>query len=130
MIQASEEYNREEHRIHVMDTRLNSAAQGLLVCEVAREAVKGASLGTLITLTEDLRSRVKIYVSLNTFKFMVKGGRVSPLKGFIATALNMKPIVTLDETGKGKAMDKAFSRQGLLKKISELLKETVQEKRD
>ncbi len=124
MLQGAEPYNRDGKRIAVVDTRLNSAAQGLLVAEVAREALKGASLEELISLAENLRERVKIYVSLSTFKFMVKGGRVSPLKGFIATALNLKPIVTLDEQGRGKAMDKAFSRQGLLKKITLLLKET------
>ena len=128
MLKGAEPYNRDETRIKVVDTRLNSAAQGLLVAEVARKAMTGASVEILSTLAENLRERVKIYVSLSTFKFMVKGGRVSPLKGFIASVLNLKPIVTLDAQGRGKAMDKAFSRQGLLKKISLLLKETQREK--
>ena len=125
MMQAAQAFNEVSRIVSVIDTKLNSAAQGLLVMETAREAMKGASLADLEKFASDLRERVKIYVSLNTFKFMVKGGRVSPLTGSIAAALNMKPIVTLDENGKGVAKEKAFSMRGLLKKITDILKVTV-----
>jgi fatty acid-binding protein DegV len=48
---------------------------------------------------------------------MVKGGRVSPLKGLAAKLLNLKPIVSLDESGRGIAFDKAFSSRGLIGKF-------------
>jgi hypothetical protein len=53
---------------------------------------------------------------------MVKGGRVIPLKGFIASALHVKPIVSLDAAGKGIAFEKSFSQKGLLKKCRVSLK--------
>lgn len=118
---SAEKYNRDQERIHVIDTCLNSAAQGLLVVEIAKAAAKDSSLEHLVSLAESLKSRVKIFVSVSTFKFMVRGGRVSPLKGFVAALLNLKPIVSLDARGKGVAFDKAFSRSGLLKKISKII---------
>jgi len=128
MRKVAEKFNQQNERIRVIDTCLNSVAQGLLVQEIARKAVEGTGFDALTVLSENLKKRVKIYVSVSTFKYMVKGGRVSPLKGFIAQTLNIKPIVSLDETGKGKAMDKAFSRKQLMKKISLILKETHQQK--
>ena len=125
MMQASQAFNETSRIVSVIYTKLNSAAQGLLVMETAREAMKGASLVDLEKFTFDLRERFKIYVSLNTFKFLVKGGRISPLTGSIAAALNIKPIVTLDENGKGVAKEKAYFRRGLLKKITDILKVTV-----
>jgi DegV family protein with EDD domain len=113
----AELYNKDKTRIAVIDTCLNSVAQGLLVKEIAREAVSGKSFEQLILLTEDLKKRIKIYVSVSTIKFMIKGGRISPLKGILATLLNLKPIVSLNEEGKGIAFDKAFSKKGLMKKI-------------
>lgn len=118
---SAQKFNREGKRITVVDTRLNSVAQGLLVKRVAEEAAKGRSLEELTTLAEDLREKIRIFVSVKTFKFMVKGGRVSPLKGFLAKLLNLKPIVSLDREGKGIALDKSFSSRGLVKKISALI---------
>ena len=120
---AAEKFNRRETRIAVVDTRLNSVAQGLLVERVARVAVQGAGLEELILLAESLRKRIKIFVSVKTFRYMVKGGRVTPLKGAAAKLLNLKPIITLDEEGKGKAFDKSFSSGGLMKKVTALVRD-------
>lgn len=121
---AADKYNKESERIHIIDTCLNSAAQGLLVVEIAKEAAGGAELESLVLLADSLKKRIRIYVSVSTFKYMVRGGRVSPLKGLAATLMNLKPIVSLDGNGKGVAFDKAFSRKGLLKKISRIILNT------
>jgi DegV family protein with EDD domain len=123
---AAEPYNREEKRIEVVDTCLNSVAQGLLVVKVAKAASEGKSFEELIRLAGELRRQTRIYVSVNTFEFMVKGGRVSPLKGKIATLLNMKPIVSLDEEGRGIAFETSFSGRGLLRKIAALTERTAE----
>jgi hypothetical protein len=49
---------------------------------------------------------------------MVKGGRVSPMKGKLAQLLNLKPIVSVDKNGKSILYGKAFSEQANLKKIT------------
>jgi fatty acid-binding protein DegV len=48
---------------------------------------------------------------------MVRGGRVSPMAGVVAKLLNLKPIVSVRESGESKIFDKAFSQRGLLRKI-------------
>ncbi len=121
MNKSAETFNAEGSRIRVIDTRLNSAAQGLLAVEIARKAADGLSLEELADYAESLKKRIRIYVSVSTFKFMVRGGRLSPLKGFLARMLRVKPIVTLDDEGRGKAFDKAFSSNGLLKKIGDIV---------
>ncbi|MDA3958790.1 DegV family protein [Oceanispirochaeta sp.] len=122
---AAKPYNEGKKKIYVIDSCLNSAAQGLLVVEIAKAASEGKNLDELALMAERLKKRTRIFVSVNTLKFMVKGGRISPLTGLIARTLNLKPIVSLDETGKGMAFDKAFSRRGLLKKISLLIQKTM-----
>ncbi|MDZ7795360.1 MAG: DegV family protein [Spirochaetia bacterium] len=128
MVLASESYNKDEQRIITVDTRLNSAAQGLLVIEIAKAAAEGMNLEELSALAENLKKRIKIFVSVQTFKYMVKGGRVSPLKGFIASALNIKPIVSLDAAGKGIAFEKSFSQKGLLKKMAGIIEDIEKRK--
>ena len=71
-------------------------------------------------ILERLERRIagaKIFVSVATFKYMVRGGRVSALKGFIAALANLKPIISLDEAGKGIAFGASFSSAGSRKKM-------------
>ena len=120
---SAEKFNGAGKRISVVDTKLNSVAQGLLVERVAQAAVQGKNLEELTALAESLRERIKIFVSVKTFKYMVRGGRVSPLQGLAAKILNLKPIVTLDREGKGNAFEKSFSSAGLMKKVASLIQQ-------
>ena len=123
----AESLRNEGYPIQVVDTRLNSIAQGLVVLETARAAAAGAGFDELVRIAERARERTKIYVGVNTFKYMVRGGRVSRLKGLVATALNLKPVITLDEAGKGAAFSKAFSQKGVIRKILDIVSRTKAE---
>ena len=59
----------------------------------------------------------KILVGVRTLKYMVRGGRVSPMAGVAAKLLNLKPVVSMGEEGEAKVFDKAFSQRGVLRKI-------------
>ena len=107
---------------------MNSAAQGLLVLSAAEAAEAGMSAEEIVRLVETEREKIKIFVAVSTFRYMIRSGRVSPLKGFIASALNLKPIVSLDSEGKGVAFGKAFSRRALQKKVVRLVGELHREK--
>ena len=107
-------------KISVMDTKLNSAAQGLLVLTAAEALAEGKTLEYTEKLVEEEIKKIKIFVAVSTFKYMIRSGRVSPLKGLIANTLNLKPIVSLDAEGKGTAFGKAFSQKSLQKKVVNL----------
>ncbi len=107
--------------VSYIDSRLNSGAQGLLVLKAAEEIEKGKSLDEIEKIIKEYRGKAKIYVNVNTFDYMVKGGRVSPMKGFVANLLNFKPIVSLDETGKGVIKGKSLTRKGVSKKIEDIV---------
>lgn len=109
-------------RIRVIDTKKNSGAEGLLVMMAAEAIEKGESLEAVAAMVEKAIPKTHIYVSVATFEYMVRGGRVSPMKGRLAKWMNLKPIVSLDETGKGVAFGKAFSRAANTRKIMEIVK--------
>lgn len=103
--------------VTIVDSRLNSAAQGLAVLSAAEQAASGRSYADILAALENTIRDARIYVSVSTFKYMVRGGRVSALKGFIAALTNLKPIISLDEKGKGVAFGASFSQDGSKKKI-------------
>lgn len=110
--------------IRVIDTRLNSGAQGLVVKQAAEDLIKGLSAEEIILNIRRSSKKTKIYVALNTLSHMVRGGRISRIKGIAARLLNLKPVVTLDETGRGAIAGRAFSKKGAVKKILTIVKES------
>ena len=104
-------------RITVIDSRTLSGALGLLVLGIARVVEDGGSHDQTVAEAERLLPKAKILVGVRTLKYMVRGGRVSPMAGVAAKILNIKPIVSIGEKGEAKIFDKAFSQRGILRKI-------------
>ena len=113
--------NHEGDDIHVVDSRQLSVSQGLIVYRLAQAIEAGKTIEELKELAKSYVEKTKVYVDVATLKYMVRGGRVSPLKGLVAKLLNLKPIISLDEEGKGIAFGKSFSRQGNMEKIKKLV---------
>jgi uncharacterized protein len=114
--------------ISVINSRTNSGAQGLLVLKAARMIAEGRGHDEIVRDIEQSIPDTKIFVSVATFKYMVRGGRVSPMKGFFANLFNFKPIVSLDEEGRGKAFANALSRKTNTRKIIKIVKQIQDEK--
>ncbi len=126
---AAEALRREGNNISVINSRLNSGAQGLLVLKAAELIAAGREHEEIVRIIEDIIPGTKIYVSVATFKYMVRGGRVSPMKGLIANLLNFKPIVSLDEEGRGTAFANALTRRSNTKKIMRIVQTLKEEDR-
>ncbi|MFC2141782.1 DAK2 domain-containing protein [Acidobacteriota bacterium] len=109
--------------ISVIDSRHLSVSLGLVVLRVAEEIGKGTPHAEIVRLADEWILNTKILVDIQTLKYMVRGGRVSAMKGFLAKILNLKPIVSLDSEGKGAAFGKSFSRSGNMKKIMRMIKD-------
>ena len=104
-------------KIHVLDSKLNSGAQGLLVKRCAEYIAQGLKLDQIVSKAEETINKCSIMVSVMSIDNMVKAGRLSTKAGKIAKILKLKPIVTLDKSGKGTLGGIAFSAQGSLKKV-------------
>lgn len=108
-------------KVAVFNSRQLSASLGLLVLKTAEALRNGASAAEIEAAAPGWVEKTRIWVDVRTLKYMVRGGRVSPLKGLLAKVLNIKPIVTLDAEGKAAAAGKSFSRRGNMKKIVSLI---------
>ncbi len=107
--------------ITVINSRHLSVSEGLLVMRIAQAIETGLTHDAIILKSGEWIDKIKIYVDVNSLKYMVRGGRVSHLKGLVAKLLNLKPIVSLDSEGKSIAFGKSFSRKGNMKKIINII---------
>lgn len=126
---AAQKFIENGKRIQVINSKLNSGAQGLLVLEAAKQLDLGCDLDQVLTHIEKQIKKAKIYVSVKNLKYMVRGGRISPLKGIVGHVLNLKPIVSIDEFGNGTAFGKAFTISANINKIIEIVNEANRESR-
>ena len=124
-VKAAKELETPEKRITVIDTRLNSGAQGLLVRHAAEMIEQGRSHDEIAAQVKERIPRAKIFVCLNTLAYAVRGGRVPDTIGKIGMRLGLRPIMTLDKQGHGAAFGAAFSQKGLTKKIMRLTRRAM-----
>ena len=126
LCQAAKQLEAEGRRVTVVDTLLNSGAQGLLVKEAAELIQNGSSHDEVVGRVQALIPRSNIYVCLNTLAYAVRGGRVPDTVGKLGMKLGLRPIMTLDKRGHGAAFGVAFSQAGLTRKILRLVRKTQQ----
>ncbi|OGD24625.1 MAG: hypothetical protein A2Y69_11580 [Candidatus Aminicenantes bacterium RBG_13_59_9] len=118
-----------EKRISVIDTKNLSVAEGLIVMRAAEALSAGAGHDEIIRLSEEWIAKTRLLVDIATLKYLVRGGRISPMKGLVARLLNLKPIITLDENGKGFPFGKSFGRRANMRKILRMIAEMAAEKK-
>ncbi len=79
--------------IHVMDSQLVTALQGLLVQEAVRLRDLDLDLETAVPLLEDIRSTGRIFFTTKDLKYLEHGGRLSKVASVAGSMLNLKPIL-------------------------------------
>ena len=89
-----------EARVTFWDSRTLSAALGWQVEAAARMVKKGFKLDKILERLTQIRDTVDGMFTIKEMKYLIHGGRVSHLKGLLASVLNIKPIIGVDhETG-------------------------------
>lgn len=115
----SHEFNKP---IHVIDSKNLSGALGLLVLKAAQDIESGVNFESVVKSTIKNVDNCKIFVSVRDLKYMIKGGRVSKPKGFIANLLGLNPVISMDKYGKSLLFGKTFSQKSSLNKIYKHIK--------
>lgn len=124
----SQELKNINYRMEIIDSKLNSAAQGLLVTKTAEKIHAGTGIDEILKEIKELIPRTEIYVALNTFKNALKSGRVPKIIGEFGVMFGLKPIISIDRDGKGTAFSIAFSKKRLMNKIKDITNRKNNEK--
>ncbi len=123
-VKAAEDFD--EERISVVDSQQLSTSLGLVVQELAGELEGEPDLDDLTERAKELSDRSRILVSVRNLKYMVRGGRVSKLKGFLARILNFKPIISV-ENGESELHGKPILRSTNYRQILDMMGEADKE---
>jgi len=111
-----------EKKIRIVDSRHISGSSGLIVERLLENWSDTQDVDELARLAEELAAKTEILVDIKTLKYLVKGGRVSPMKGLLAKLLNIKPIITINKLGQAVPCRQSFSRRQNFKKILQMIR--------
>ena len=121
----SKEFNKP---ISVINSKNLSGALGLVVFRTAKAIESGYSHDQVVNMAQNWTNNLKIFVSVRSIKYLVRGGRVSAVRGLIARILNINPIVSIDESGKAIVFDKSFNQRANMEKVMGYITKISQDK--
>ena len=84
-------------RIQVWDSRTGCGGQGMMCLVAARAAEAGASGEEALAAVERARETLKMWFAIDTLEYLRKGGRIGAAQAWLGSALQIKPILTLEE---------------------------------
>lgn len=89
----------EDVKVHVVDSQSVTFGQLVQVYEAVKLIKEGKTASEVYNYLEMFKRRVKVYVLVDTLKYLVKNGRLSAASGMIGTLLKIKPLLVISETG-------------------------------
>ncbi|MGR6004125.1 DegV family protein [Bacillus cereus] len=108
--------------LEIIDTKCASLGQGLVVLEVAKMAKDGASKEDILKRVDFLMSHMEHIFTVADLQYLVRGGRLSKVAGFIGGLLNIKPILNVEE-GKLVPLEKVRGKKKVLSRIVDIMEE-------
>lgn len=112
-------------QIGLVDSEITDRAEAYQVLAAAKDAQEGKSLEEILAHIEKLKQNQKLRMIVVNLDNLIKGGRLGPVAGKIATLLNIRielhmPDGSLDvaKKGRGKKFSKNFDKR-ILKYVEE-----------
>jgi DegV family protein with EDD domain len=83
--------------IHLFDSHSNALGLGFQVLAVARAARQGSGLDELLEVARQARERTGVVFVLEDMRYMQRGGRITFGQRVLASALNLTPILEINQ---------------------------------
>ena len=115
-----------DRKVAVIDSCSASLGLGLLVYYTARK--HDLSIGDLAKWVEENKLRFVHWFTVDDLVYLKRGGRISGATAAIATILNIKPVMHVDNEGYLVAVEKVQGRKKSLRALFERMEKTVDTK--
>ena len=101
-------------RVTVVDSKAASLSLGLLALRGAELAESGWSAAEISAELERVRRQSGMLLTVETYDNLIRSGRVSRGKAWLAGMLDVKPILSLDQTGRVVPVDRVRGREAVI----------------
>lgn len=112
-------------RIHLVDSASASLGVGLLALRGAELAESGKGGAEIVAELHRLKQQSGCFVTVDRFDNLIRSGRVTRGKAWLAGMLDVKPILSLDATGKIQPVDRVRGRDNVVPRVLSLLEKRL-----
>lgn len=114
--------------VYVVDSKSVSQGEVFLVEKAIELINKGVEAEVIYKKLNELRDNLKIYVLVDTLKYLVKNGRLSATSGFLGTMLKIKPLLVVNEEGSLVPFEKIRTTSKARERLFEIVTEEIKDK--
>lgn len=114
-------------KVHVFNSRSASIGQTLIALKIQEYEEAGLEFNDLVQKVEAYIQSVSTFFVLETLETLRKNGRLSNVKAFIASALNIKPVMGSTKEGSICQLDQARGMGRSIKKMVKYIVEAATE---
>jgi DegV family protein with EDD domain len=107
--------------VHLVDSRSASLGLGMLALRGAELAESGWPAAAIARELERLRGQGGMLLTVDTYENLLRSGRVSRGKAWIAGMLDVRPILSLDPAGRVVPVDRVRGRANVVPRLLGLL---------
>lgn len=107
-------------KVEVVNNQRISVTQRQSVLDAMELVNRGKRAAEIKQILEDMKLESSIYITLETLKYLKKGGRITPAAAAIGTVLNLKPVLQIQGEkldAYSKARGKAQGRKTMIDAI-------------
>jgi DegV family protein with EDD domain len=94
--QAREHLGVGAERVHVLDSTTACGGEGLMLLAAAAAARSGADAQAVVRRAREARERLTLLFAIDTLEYLRRGGRIGGAQAWVATALKIKPILSVE----------------------------------
>ena len=109
-------------RVQVVDNQRISVTQEQSVLDAMNLREEGKSAAEIKEILEKEKLQASIYITVDTLKYLKKGGRITPAAAAIGTVLNLKPVLQIQ----GEKLD-AYAKVRGKKQAKRIMMKAMQE---
>ncbi|WP_379968109.1 DegV family protein [Ectobacillus sp. sgz5001026] len=114
--------NYPDFDLHIVDTKCASMGQGIVAIRAAQLSKEGNSAEDIIPIVNKLAFSMEHIFTVDDLQYLVRGGRVSRVAGFIGGLLNIKPLLHV-ESGKLIPLEKLRGRKKVFHRMVEIMEQ-------
>lgn len=107
-----------ERKCTIFDTKSISLGAGIQMQAAAEKKKEGATDGEIIKFLKEFTGKVCVYFSVDDLMHLKRGGRLSAASAVAGTILQIKPVLTINETGGLGILEKVSGRKKAIRTLA------------
>lgn len=111
--------------IEVFNSKSASSGQTLIAMKIKELADTGMAFADVVNQVNEFRDGMSTYFVLESLENLRKNGRLSNMKAFIASALNIKPVMTANKHGDIEKIEQTRGIKKALVRMTDIIAENV-----